>query len=148
MRFNSLRLVLALVAAVIVGVTAYYLMPKPLPELTRAEFMAELRAGHVRKIEIEDQDVIIGKSSTRGEFRTGFNGREDVDLPAELRNLGVEVAVSRQRQRAGAIRRQNYSLRCTISCCLRTAWPAALRAMSARGSNREDGNSPFIRELP
>jgi hypothetical protein len=72
-------------------------MPKPLPELTRAEIMAELRAGHVRKIEIEDQDVIIG-SSTRGEFRTGFNGREDVDLPAELRNLGVEVAVSRQRQ--------------------------------------------------
>ena len=36
MRSNSLRFVLALVAAVIAGVTAFLLMPKPLPELTHA----------------------------------------------------------------------------------------------------------------
>ena len=95
MRYNSLRLVLALVAAVIVGVTAFHLMPKPLPVLTRAEFMAEVRAGHVRKIEIEDQEVIIGDSSTRGQFRTGFDRKQDVDLPAELRSLGVEVWFSK-----------------------------------------------------
>lgn len=86
---------MALVVAVTVGVTAFFLMPKPLPELTRAEFIAEVRAGHVREIEIEDQQVIIGKSSTRGEFRTDFKSKEDVDLPAELRNLGVEVWFSK-----------------------------------------------------
>ena len=86
---------MALVATAIVGVTAVFLTPKPLPELTRAEFMAEVRAGHVRDIEIEDQDIIIGKSSTRGEFRTGFNRKEDAGLPAELRNLGVAVRFSK-----------------------------------------------------
>ncbi len=95
MRRNSLRLALALVAAAIVGVTAVFLTPKPLPELTRAEFMAEVRAGHVRKVEIEDQEIIIGKSSTRGEFRTDFKRKEDVGLPAELRNFGVKVWFSK-----------------------------------------------------
>jgi len=95
MRRNSLRLALALVAAAIVGVTAVFLTPKPLPELTCADFMAEVRAGHVREIEIEDQAIIIGKSSTRGEFRTDFNRKEDVGLPAELRSLGVEVWFSK-----------------------------------------------------
>ena len=95
MRLNSLRFVLALVAAMIAGATAFLLMPKPLPELTRAEFMIEVRAGHVRQIEIEDQEIILGKSSTRGEFRTDFNRKEDVDLPAELRARGVEVWFSK-----------------------------------------------------
>jgi hypothetical protein len=95
MRFNSLRLALALVAAVIAGVTAFFLMPKPLPELTRAEFLAEVRAGHVREIEIEDQQIIIGKSTVRGEFLTGFKSKEDAKLPAELRELGVEVWFSK-----------------------------------------------------
>ena len=49
----------------------------------------------VRKIEIEEQEIILGKSSTRGEFRTDFNRKEDVDLPAELRTLGVEVWFSK-----------------------------------------------------
>jgi hypothetical protein len=91
----GMRLVLALVAAVIAGVTVFLLIPQPLPELTRAEFMAEVRAGHVREIEIEDQQIIIGESSARGKFRTGFKTKEDVDLPAELRNLGVEVWFSK-----------------------------------------------------
>jgi hypothetical protein len=94
MRRLGIRHVFALVAAVIVGATVFYLLPEPLPELTRAEFMVEVRAGHVRSIDIGDQDVIIGKSSTRGEFRTPFDRRDDVNLPAELRTLGVEVTFS------------------------------------------------------
>jgi hypothetical protein len=84
----------ALVAALVVGVTAFYLVPEPLPELTRTEFMAEVRAGHVRRVEIRDQEVIIGESSTRREFRTEFDRYKDVDLPAELRVLGIEVLFS------------------------------------------------------
>jgi len=94
MRPIAARRLFALVAALIAGVTAFYLVPEPLPELTRAEFMAEVRAGHVRRVEIEDQQVIIGESSTRGEFRTEFDRYKDVDLPAELRALGIEVLFS------------------------------------------------------
>jgi len=94
MRPVAARYLFALVAALIAGVTAFYLVPEPLPELTRAEFMTEVRAGHVRRVEIEDQQVIIGESSTRGEFRTEFDRYKDVDLPAELRALGIEVLFS------------------------------------------------------
>ena len=94
MRPIAARRLFALVAALIAGVTAFYLVPEPLPELTRAEFMTQVRAGHVRRVEIEDQQVIIGESSTRGEFRTEFDRHKDVNLPAELRALGIEVLFS------------------------------------------------------
>ena len=45
MRHIAARHVFALVVALIVGVTVFYRLPEPLPELTRAEFMAEVRAG-------------------------------------------------------------------------------------------------------
>src|SRR6516225_11578827 len=73
MRPSAARHLFALVAALIVGVIAFHLVPEPLPELTRAEFMAEVRAGHVRRVEIREQEVIIGESSTRGKFRTEFD---------------------------------------------------------------------------
>jgi hypothetical protein len=57
--------------------------------------MAEIRAGHVRRVEISDQAMIIGESSTRGKFRTGFDKSQDVGLPAELRAIGVEVRFSK-----------------------------------------------------
>ena len=66
MRPVAARYLFALVAALIVGVIAFYLVPEPLPELTRAEFMAEVRAGHVRRVEIEDQEVIIVKVRRAG----------------------------------------------------------------------------------
>jgi hypothetical protein len=69
----------------------FCLVLEPLPELTHAEFMAEVRAGHVHRVEIKDQEVIIGESSTRGEFRAEFDRYKDVNLPAELRALGIEV---------------------------------------------------------
>ena len=95
MRPVAARYLFALVAALIVGVMAFYLVPEPLPELTRAEFMAEVRAGHVRRVEIRDQEVIIAESSTRGKFRTEFDRNKDVNLPAELRALGIEVLFSK-----------------------------------------------------
>ena len=94
MRPSAARHLFALVAALLVGVTALYLVPEPLPEPTRAEFMAEVRAGHVRRVEIREQEVIIGESSTRGKFRTEFDRNKDADLPAELRALGIEVLFS------------------------------------------------------
>ena len=95
MRPIAARHLFALVAALIAGVTAFYLVPEPLPELTRAEFMAEVQAGHVRRVEIRDQEVIIAESSTRGKFRTEFDRNKDVNLPAELRALGIEVLFSK-----------------------------------------------------
>jgi hypothetical protein len=56
----SPRTALALVAAAIAGATAAYFVPKPLPELSRAEFIDEVRAGHVRSVVIEDQELITG----------------------------------------------------------------------------------------
>lgn len=91
MSSRALRRLLVLVAALIVGAATAYLVPRPLPELTRAEFLEEVHAGHVRSIVIEDQEVITGVSSTRGAFHTGFRKAEDKGLPVALRALGVEI---------------------------------------------------------
>jgi hypothetical protein len=66
--------------------------PKPLPEISRAEFLPEVREGRVRKVVIEDRQGIIGASTTRGPFRAAFHDREDAALVTELRAMGVEVA--------------------------------------------------------
>jgi hypothetical protein len=94
MRF-SLRTVVKLVLAVIAGLVAFWLVPEPLPELTRAEFMDEVRTGHVQKIDIEDQEVILSESWTRGPFRTAFDKVRDAGLPDELRALGIETWFSK-----------------------------------------------------
>jgi hypothetical protein len=83
------------VLAVIVGIVAFWFVPKPLPELSRAEFMDEVRAGHVHRVEIEDQKVILGESSTRGPFRTAFDRARDGGLPDELRAAGVDIWYSK-----------------------------------------------------
>ena len=83
------------VLAVIVGIVAFWFVPKPLPELSRAEFMDEVHAGHVHRVEIEDQEVILGESTTRGPFRTAFDRVGDGGLPDELRAAGVEVWYSK-----------------------------------------------------
>jgi hypothetical protein len=85
------RLGVTVLLAVIAGVFAFYHVPEPLPELSRTEFLAEVRAGHVRKIVIEDHQVITGESSTRGPFRTAYKEPEDAKLATELRALGSEV---------------------------------------------------------
>ena len=87
----SRRTIVELVLATIAGIVAYCLMPEPLPELSRAAFMDEVRAGHVRRVEIQDQEVILSESTTRGPFHTGFDEARDAGLPDELRALGIEV---------------------------------------------------------
>ena len=90
-----LRRFLILLLATIAGAIAYHYMLEPLPEISRAEFLAEVRAGHVKTVEIEDQEVILSESTTLGPFRTGFERRGDASLPEELRALGVEVWFSK-----------------------------------------------------
>jgi hypothetical protein len=90
MKVNA-RVAVAAVFAIAVGWLAFRHVPAPLPELSRAEFLAEVRAGHLHKVVIEDRQVIIGESSTRGEFRTRYQEREDVNLLTELRAQGVDV---------------------------------------------------------
>src|SRR5580700_8764147 len=87
-----MKVTLRLGIAVLVGVIAAWLTFQHIPpELSRAEFMAEVRAGHVHKVIIKDEEVITGESSTRGPFRTAFKKAEDAKLVTELRALGVEV---------------------------------------------------------
>jgi hypothetical protein len=89
------RGMIKIAVALMAGVAAYSLVPAPLPELSRADFLKEVRAGHIRRVEIEDQEVIISESTTRGSFRTGFDRTQDIGLPDELRGLGVEVLFSK-----------------------------------------------------
>jgi hypothetical protein len=87
----SPRLGVLVLLSVLAGWLAFKHVPAPLPELSRAEFMAEVRAGHVRKVTIEDHQVIVSESSTRGAFRTAYKEPADVNLVGELRAKGVEV---------------------------------------------------------
>jgi hypothetical protein len=91
----SPRVIIELVVAVLAGIIVYWLLPAPLPEWSRAEFMAEVRAGHVRRVEINDEEVILSESTTRGPFRTAFDKARDAGLPDELRALGVEIWYSK-----------------------------------------------------
>jgi ATP-dependent Zn protease len=87
-----MRVTLRLGIAVLVGViAAWFTFQHIPPELSRAQFMAEVRAGHVHKVIIKDEEVITGESSTHGRFRTAFKKAEDAKLVTELRALGVEV---------------------------------------------------------
>lgn len=92
---NSVRRTVVLLLALVAGALAYRFVPEPLPEISRAEFLAEVRAGRVQKIEIEDQEVILSESTALGPFRTGFDKAQDAGLPAQLRALGVEVWFSK-----------------------------------------------------
>ena len=87
----SPRLGVLVILAAIAGWWAFQHVPAPLPELSRTEFLAEVRAGHVRKVIVEDHQVITGESSTRGPFRTAYKEPKDANLVGELRVQGVEV---------------------------------------------------------
>jgi hypothetical protein len=88
-RSSRARVAISALLAVMVGIGVTYLLPKPLPELSRAEFLAEVRGGRIVKVTI-DGDVIFAVSSTRGEFRTSLKPGE-ADLLAELRSRGVKI---------------------------------------------------------
>ena len=87
----SIRLGVLVLLSGFAGWWAFQHVPAPLPELSRTEFVAEVRAGHVRKVIVEDHQVITGESSTRGPFRTSYKEPKDANLASELRAQGVEV---------------------------------------------------------
>lgn len=77
--------------ALLAGWLAYRSVPAPLPELTREQFLAEVQSGHVQTVIVEDDDVILATSSTRGRFRTRYSKRTDAALLTALRAAGVTV---------------------------------------------------------
>jgi hypothetical protein len=85
------RIALSAVFAILAGWVAFKHVPAPLPELSRAEFLAEVGAGRVRRIVVEDRQVIVGEDSARGRFRTPYNERKDANFLNDLRAQGVEV---------------------------------------------------------
>ncbi len=87
------RLLLAALLAIAIGVIAALLVPKPWPEISRSEFLVEVRSGHVQEIEIEDGETILAVSATRGRFRTAIKPSE-AQLLAELRARGIRILYS------------------------------------------------------
>lgn len=87
------RLLLAALLAVAIGVLAFLLVPKPWPEISRSEFLVEVRSGHLQEIEIEDGETILEVSATRGRFRAAIKPSETQPL-AELRARGIRIRYS------------------------------------------------------
>jgi|SRR5579863_7386596 len=87
---SSRRLILTAVFSAGVGVVAAFLVPKPLPELSRQELLSEVQAGNVHEVVVVDDDVLTGVSSSRGAFRVVLS-HGDSSLIEELRDRGVTV---------------------------------------------------------
>jgi hypothetical protein len=68
--------------------TVHY-FPKPPPELSREELIAEIKGGYVQEAVIDDE-VLTAVSSRRGKFRVALQ-RDDQSLTGELTALGVTV---------------------------------------------------------
>ena len=84
------RIFVSLILSVAAGVAAFFLVPKPLPELSREELIAEVRSGYVHEVVVVDKEVVTGVSARRGAFRVVPRG--DVNnLIDELSKMGVEV---------------------------------------------------------
>jgi hypothetical protein len=77
------------------GVAAFLLVPKPLPELSAQELIAEARSGYVHEVVVIDQEVITGVSTRRGAFRVVLP-RGDTSLIDELSAMGVEVTFEKE----------------------------------------------------
>lgn len=87
------RLLLAALLAVAAGVAAALLVPKPWPEISRSEFLVEVRSGQVHEIEIHDGETILAVSGARGRFRTAIQPGE-TQLLDELRARGIRIRYS------------------------------------------------------
>ena len=84
------RLIVVLILSVSAGLATVFLVPKPLPELSRQELIAEVQSGFVHEVVVVDQEVITGVSTKRGSFRVPLR-RGDRSLIDELSAMGVEV---------------------------------------------------------
>ena len=86
----SRRIVIVLILSAAAGLLAFFLVPKPLPELSRQELLAEVHAGNVREVVIVDGKIVTAVSTRRGPFRVILQ-RGDNSLISELFALGVAV---------------------------------------------------------
>ena len=87
---TSRRRNLAILISAAAGVAAFLLVPKPLPELSREELIAEVQSGFVHEVVVVDREVIRGVSTRRGPFRVVLR-RGDNSLIDELSAMGVRV---------------------------------------------------------
>jgi len=72
------------------GLATVFFLPKPLPELSRQELVAEVRAGNVREVIIVDREMARAVSTRRGPFRVVLPPG-DRSLIDELSKMGVAV---------------------------------------------------------
>lgn len=86
---SSRRLFITAILSAGVGVVVVFLVPKPLPVLSRQELLSEVQAGNVHEVVVDD-DVLTGVSSARGSFRVVLS-HGDTSLIDELRARGVTV---------------------------------------------------------
>ena len=84
------RLLVAGIVAVCAGFAVYFLVPRPLPEFTRSEFLSEVRSGHVSRVAVDEDHIFTAKSTTRGAFRV-MSPSNERELLSELHARGVEV---------------------------------------------------------
>ena len=89
-----MRILVRIAVAVVIGAIAAWMTyrhipPQPL-ELSPAEFLAEVRQGHVREV-LVNGTILLGTSSTRGRFQTTFDSK-DTKLAGELHDHGVQVS--------------------------------------------------------
>jgi hypothetical protein len=88
------RVVISGILALIAGVVAVVLMPKPLPELSRQELLEEVRSGYVHEVTIVDGEVAKAISSRYGQFRVTIP-KDDTSLIAQLSAMGVKVNIEK-----------------------------------------------------
>jgi hypothetical protein len=66
---TSRRLFVVTSLSVAAGWAAFHFTPKPLPELSAQELIAEVRSGYVHEVVVIDNEVVTGVSTRRGAFR-------------------------------------------------------------------------------
>ena len=92
---SSRRLFVIVPLAVAAGLGAFVLIPKPLPELSRQELIAEVQSGNVREVVVDDSQMVTGFSTRRGPFRVVLP-HGDTSLIDELSAMGVEVRFEKE----------------------------------------------------
>jgi len=80
----SRRRIIVLSISAAAGLAAYFLIPKPLPEISREELIAEVQSDYVHEVVVVDKEVVTGVSTRRGAFR--------VILPRDVRSLIDQLA--------------------------------------------------------
>ena len=91
----SRRLIVIVPLASAAGIAAFLFIPKPLPELSRQELIAEVQSGFVHQVVVVDNQVVTGVSTRRGAFRVVLRGGDN-SLIDELSAMGVEVRFEKE----------------------------------------------------